>query len=75
VQPVRKKTGWVWMREWMEKEGKDRVEGGRRDRERMEVISDHLKELRVRAERWKTRKRGGSSRVLEVLGSLRKRDR
>jgi len=51
VQPVRKKIGWVWMRKWMEKEGKYRVEGGRRDRERMEVISDHLRQLRVRAEK------------------------
>jgi len=35
----------------MEKEGKDRVDGGRRDRERMEEISGHLRELRMRAEK------------------------
>ena len=51
VQPVRKKTGWVWMREWMEKEGRVRTEGGRRDQERMEEISGHLRELRMRAEK------------------------
>jgi len=51
VQPERKKTGWVWLREWMEKEGKDRVDGSRRDRERKEEISGHLRGLRMRAEK------------------------
>ena len=51
VQPVRKKRGWVWLREWMEEEGKVREEGGRRDRERMERINGQLAYMRKRAEK------------------------
>jgi len=51
VQPVRKKGGWVWLREWLEKEGKAREEGGRKDRERMESINGQLAYMRKRAEK------------------------
>jgi len=65
VQPVRKKTGWVWMREWMEKEGKMREEGGRKDRERIESINRQLAYMRKGAEeledKGKREKYGGLS--------------
>jgi len=46
VQLVRKKSGWVWMREWMEKEGKVRDERGRKARVDIESINEQLRELR-----------------------------
>ena len=51
MQPVRKKSGWVWMREWMEKKGKERDERGRKTQMDMEDITGGLRELRKRAEK------------------------
>ena len=50
VQPVRKKSEWVWIREWMEKEGKVRDERGRKARMDIESINEQLKKLRKSAE-------------------------
>ena len=51
VQPVRKKTGWVWMREWIEKEGRERDERGRKAWLDMQDISEQLRVLRKSAEK------------------------
>jgi len=51
VQPDRKKSGWVWMREWMEKEGKERDEKGRKAWLEMQSITEQLRVLRKSAEK------------------------
>jgi len=51
VQPDRKKSGWVWMREWMEKEGKERAVGDRKAWLEMQSITEQLRVLRKSAEK------------------------
>ena len=51
VQPDRKKSGWVWMREWMEKEGKEREEKGRKAWLELQSITEQLRVLRKSAEK------------------------
>jgi len=51
VQPDRKKSGWVWMREWMEKEGKEREDKGRKAWLELQSITEQLRVLRKSAEK------------------------
>jgi len=51
VQLDRKKSGWVWMREWMEKEGKVRDERGRKAWLEKQSITEQLRVLRKSGEK------------------------
>ena len=82
VQPVRKKSGWVWMREWMEKEGSVREERGRKAPMDIESISEQLKVLRKSAKKMedeeKRRKHEGFEEkrpVKPVEGLVLKKDK
>jgi len=83
VQPDRKKSGWVWMREWMEKEGKERAIGDRKAWLDMQSISEELRVLRKSAEKVEDGEKkkkfeglGVWARVpLGLLGGLRRSQR